>query len=129
MTGKLLIWSALGCVCLTVVGFVGLSLYVSNTVDEACAGICEAHEMAYPEQRVEALLEHLESEETSFEEKNRAIWALGQLAEPRATSTLESLRANAGECAHAKLVCQYELGKAIERTRSKSGRVLARVFH
>lgn len=66
-----------------------------------------------PGDDVEALIRYVQSEQHSLGERNRAVWALGQLRDPRALPVLEA--AFTGEpCDHARFLCQRELEKAIE---------------
>lgn len=82
----------------------------------------EAHEVAarsmreFPGDEVISLIALVESPEHGLAERNRAVWALGQLADPRAAPLLERL--HTGEpCDHATRLCQYELEKAVARCR------------
>jgi hypothetical protein len=54
-------------------------------------GICEIATTLYGGDRVEALIALIESENASFKEKNRAIWALGQIGDRRALPLLHRL--------------------------------------
>jgi len=72
---------------------------------EKHAGICR-----------EALAAVLEDEKASPKEKNDAIWALGQMAEPESLATLEKLYAGKvpeGREPLNEVVSQYEIEKAI----------------
>lgn len=63
--------------------------------------------------RVEALIAYMQSEKHSLRNRNRAIWALGQIGDVRALPVLEKFYM--GEpCNHDKYLCQRELRKAIE---------------
>ncbi len=53
---------------------------------------------------------------TPLRDRNRAIWAIGQLGDRRALPPLEGLVTGA-PCDHAAAVCQYELKKAIRQCR------------
>jgi hypothetical protein len=80
-------------------------------------GVRDASELAvreYPAgDRVMALVAFVESEDQPMGARNRAVWALGQLRDPRALSVLE--RHYTGQaCDHARGLCQYELKKAID---------------
>jgi hypothetical protein len=64
-----------------------------------------------------ALVQYIESESHSIREKNTAIWALGQLADPRSVEFLVKLDAETPspeECNHDKYPCNYEIQKAIK---------------
>jgi hypothetical protein len=61
---------------------------------------------------VVALMAYVESEEHSLRERNHAVWALGQLGDPRARPILEKHFTGA-PCDHTRDLCQHELKKAI----------------
>lgn len=64
--------------------------------------------------RVESLMATVADESLSFDERNRAVWALGVIGDPHAIPLLESYYT--GEpCDHEKYLCQYELCKAIKK--------------
>ena len=62
--------------------------------------------------RVAALMALVESEERGIRERNRAIWALGQLGDPRALPVLEK-HYRGGETEERGELSQYELKKAV----------------
>ena len=58
-------------------------------------------------------LQHVACDEARpLRERNRAVWALGQLGDPSALPALESL-ATGEECRHDEYVCQRGVQKAI----------------
>ena len=62
---------------------------------------------------VEALMEYLEDEDGhSLQERNEAVWALGQIGDERALPLLQKYYTGE-ECRHDKFLCQWELEKAI----------------
>ena len=61
-----------------------------------------------------ALIEYMNSESHPLKERNRAVWALGRLRDPRALPALEGVYTG-DLCEHARFLCQYELEKAIKR--------------
>ena len=63
--------------------------------------------------RVEALMAFVDSDRHPLPERNRAVWALGQISDPRALPVLRKYYTGA-ECQHAMFLCQYELKKAID---------------
>ncbi len=87
------------------------------------SGVTNASDVAmreYPGDRVAALIAYAESDSHSWADRNRAVWALGQLRDARALPMLE--RNYVGEpCNHAQMLCQHELKKAINLIRK--GRV------
>jgi len=83
------------------------------------AGIADAAMAAQPgADRVEALLAVVDSEAYKLAERNRAVWTLGVIGNPRALSVLE--KHYTGEpCNHERYLCQYELRKAILKCRGQ----------
>jgi hypothetical protein len=76
---------------------------------------------------VEALIDYVESDAHSLQEKHKAIWALGEIGDPRALPTLERLRTGkpcTKPCRHDQYICQYQLEKAIRFC--KGGNIVAR---
>ena len=67
----------------------------------------------YPGDRVEALITYVNSENKSLRQRNRAVWALGQIGDKRALPTLDKSYTG-GPCDHDSLLCQHELKKAIK---------------
>jgi hypothetical protein len=67
----------------------------------------------YPGDRIEALITYVKSENHSLRQRNRAVWALGQIGDKRALPVLE--KSYTGEpCDHENCLCQGELQKAIK---------------
>lgn len=60
---------------------------------------------------VTALLAWVEDETLPVAERNRGVWALGQLRDPRALPLLHSLEVET--CRHGEDICQHELQKAV----------------
>jgi len=66
---------------------------------------------------VQALVAVLQSDHHSCLEKNRAVWALGQLADERALPALRDLQTGVPcerPCRRDLHLCQYEIDKAIK---------------
>ena len=106
---KLLLGMALGGVFLL---FFSVSLLIGTQVRDVVA---EARQLN-PGEPVPALVKMVESPELSLEQRNSAVWALGQLGDPRALPVLEKLHSG-GECHHSQQLCQHELDKAIASCR------------
>ncbi len=68
---------------------------------------------------VSALMAVINSPEKTLKEKNSAVWALGQLGDPRALSLLEELQTGQN-CDHESRLCQKELGKAVKLCRGEA---------
>jgi len=107
-TKILVFYVAIPALVVGLAALVGLVALVEVELRRACAVACQEN----PGDPVDALIAVACSEDNSLRERNRAIWALGQLRDARALAVLETL-ATGGPCAHDEYVCQYELGKAI----------------
>jgi hypothetical protein len=72
----------------------------------------EAALLERPGDRVPALMAYIESPTHTLRERNRAVWALGQLGDARALPVLER-HFTGRPCEHGRALCQHELRKAI----------------
>jgi hypothetical protein len=99
-------------VALLVVAFAAVSWVIGTDVRAARDAALAAH----PGDQVEALVAFVETPTHGLQERNRAVWALGQLGDVRALPMLE--KHYTGEpCDHDRELCQRELGKALELCR------------
>lgn len=103
---------AVAAVVLPLVAYVGLGLIIGQGVKKAVA-FAQAEEQGRP---VESLIQVASSENYGLKERNRAIWALGQLGDPKALPALEGLLTHRA-CDHGTSVCQKEVRKAVEGCR------------
>ena len=99
---------AAGSFALFVVAFVAICLVIGVGVRGAVADARSRH----PGDPLSALLAVASDEDLAPAERNRAIWALGQLGRREALPALQALAAP-GPCDHANYLCQYEIEKAI----------------
>ena len=90
------------------IAYTVVSLLIGQQVRSAIAA-AQAHQGGEP---VAALLAVVRSSEASVDERNRAIWALGQMGANEAIPELRAL-VTGEECDHQRAVCQRELRKAI----------------
>lgn len=96
----------------TLAAALGASWFVGSGVRD----IGEAALREQPGNQIAALMTYAEAPQYSLRQRNRAVWALGQLGDPRALPVLE--RCLTGEpCDHERALCQYELKKAIRLCR------------
>jgi HEAT repeat protein len=106
---RTLFYGALICFTLLLVGYVSICFSIRHSVKQISAQALQE----YPGDRIEALMAYVESENHSLRQRNRAVWALGQIGDSRALLTLEKFRTGK-PCDHSSQLCQREIGKAIE---------------
>ena len=99
---------ALGVIVLAVAGFIALGWWIQ--IDAREMGTAATRE--FPGDRVEALMAVVQSEQHTLDQRNRAVWALGQLRDARALPVLQKYYTGQ-PCNHARYLCQSELSKAI----------------
>jgi hypothetical protein len=101
---------------LIVIVLLGAFVAVGVAIGSGVRGASAAAVDEYGGDRVDALLAVVDSPKHSLTERNRAVWALGQLGDARALPTLERYHTGA-PCDHARFICQHELDKAIRACR------------
>jgi hypothetical protein len=106
---KRLISIFVGGVVLLAIAYVSISLVIGRGV----RSIGETALREFPGDRVSALMALVESDQHSYRERNRAIWALRQLGDARALPLLEK-NCTGKESDERNELSQYELKKAIE---------------
>jgi hypothetical protein len=106
---KVLLYGASCGLAFIIIAFFMVCLSIRSGVKEISA--MAVHE--YPGERVEALIAFVESTDHSLRQRNRAVWALGQIGDKRALPVLKSFYTG-GACEHDRALCQYELQKAIK---------------
>ena len=105
-------WWLLGAAGLVIAGAVGLFGLVWF-VEASANGEARAAQQEFRGDKVEALVQFVESEHHSLPERNHAVWALGRLRDPRALPVLQK-HYSGGKCRHDRFLCQGELRKAID---------------
>lgn len=70
----------------------------------------------FPGKRVEALMAMVECQSCGMNDRNHAVWALGQLDDPQALPILEKHYTGA-KCDHVRNLCQDTLQTAIRHLR------------
>lgn len=119
--GLVLVGGAVAIVCI-VASAVGLVL-----VRWEVAAVGKEAGESFPGDRVEALIRLACSPSHDLALRDRAVWALGRLRDPRAVPALQTLRT--GEpCDHSRWVCQREVEKAIAACRNRSSANPARIL-
>lgn len=102
-------------------GFVLLVLVMMIIIHSISADVrsmCGKAQEEFQGDCVEALVAYVESDHHSFGEKHDAIWALGEIGDPRCIPALQKLYT--GEpctkpCRYDLYICQYQLEKSIQR--------------
>ena len=98
------------CFTLLLVAFLCICFSIRSSVKEISAQATQE----YPGDRVEALMTYVESKNHSLRQRNRSVWALGQIGDRRALPLLE--KSWTGKpCDHSSTLCQREVGKAIKQ--------------
>jgi len=93
---------------LPIVGFLGLCLVIGLGVNGAVSNA----QARFDGDPVSALISVAIDEQASISERNRAIWALGQLGSPEALPVLQGM-VTEESCDHDRLICQKEVASAI----------------
>jgi hypothetical protein len=107
-------------VCLT-----GITLSIRSSVKHFSEGAMTR----FPGDRVEALIQLVDCDGCELRERNHAVWALAQMADPRALSVL-TRHFGSQPCDHNARLCQKELRKAIRmvETRNRDAGRLFRIL-
>lgn len=84
---------------------------IHQSVQEYCSVAQQAH--PHPGNDVIALIDCINSNSHSFQDRNFAVWTLGRLRDSKALPALESVYTGE-QCNHDNRLCQYELEKAIK---------------
>lgn len=115
MTKVGLVAAAVLVVLLAMFGFTLRDIYQS--VSEVCQMATERHDG----DNVTALMVLIESDTATYEERNRAIWALGQLGDERALPRLRALDTSEVQTKpydRTAYIVQYSVEKAIRQIES-----------
>jgi hypothetical protein len=113
MKSKKVVLRIVSCIVLACLIFVGaMAYYIHRNVQEYTEIAQKFH--PNPGDDSMALVQFMNSESHSLQERNQIIWTIGRLASPDALPFLESAYTG-GPCDHEKYICQYELEKAIRR--------------
>jgi hypothetical protein len=108
---ELVRWWPIGLACgvaIAVAGVMGMLWYIQGTAHDEAAKA----QRRFGGDRVQALIQTVEADTLPLRERNRAVWALGQLRDPRALPVLRAHHTGA-ECQHDRFLCQEEIEKAI----------------
>ena len=103
--------------------FIGalLAIYVAANIaiGSGLRDISRASMNRFEGDRIEALIALADCKTCRLEDRNHAVWALGQFRDRRALPVLHAYY-DGGPCSHGYRICQHELEKAIRWTEGKS---------
>ena len=109
-----LLWIGAGLLALSVLLLAGIVVSIRSGLqhysDDAVG--------RFPGDRVQALIKVVDCDACPLQDRNHAVWALGQMAEPRAISVLKK-HFDGRPCTHSTRLCQHELRKAIRKIDSR----------
>ena len=106
------------------IGFAAFCILCAISLSMIYSGvesICEIASNKFESDNVEALISLIKSDEFSFKQKNKAIWALGQIGDRRALPLLQKLDTDEiqKKPIHSdKYIVQYSVEKAIRQIKS-----------
>ena len=106
---KVLVYGALTCLALFLFVFVTTCWSIRSSVKEISVEATQE----FRGDRIEALMSYVDSENHSLRQRNRAVWALGQIGDERALPVLEKWYTG-GPCDHDNSLCQRELQRAVK---------------
>ena len=116
-SGRRTVFLILAATCLTGAIFLLLSIHhISTQVRAACSEASSE----FDGDCVEALAAYVELEHHIYQERNHAIWALGEIGDRRALPALERLLGGElidSPCDTNRGICRYSVEKAIELCR------------
>jgi hypothetical protein len=99
------------CIILCIGGLAVLRWQIQSGLDRWCTVAQAAH--PHPGDDVVSLLDYVQSDSHTFQDRNYAVWALGQARDSRALPVLEA-HFTGEQCHHETNLCQHELEKAIK---------------
>ena len=106
---RVLGYGILFCFAFVFVAYLMICFSIRSSVKEMSAAATKE----YPGDRIEALITYVKSENHSLGQRNRAVWALGQIGDERALAILEKSYTG-GPCDHDNCLCQRGLQGAIK---------------
>ncbi|MDX1979823.1 MAG: hypothetical protein SFV51_06125 [Bryobacteraceae bacterium] len=111
------LWTVCGLLALSTLVLAGMIVSIRSGLQRFSADAVAR----FPGERVEALMRVVDCGACPLEERNRAVWALGQVAEQRAGSVLRN-HLDGRPCPHESRLCQNELQKAIRMIETRKER-------
>ena len=112
---KIALWILAIAVGLLIVVYIGVSLMIGWGINKESRSAMAR----FSGDRIEALMAFVDCQDCRLEDRNHAVWALGQLRDKRALPVLYRYRTGK-PCNHWRQICQYEISKAIRWTEGNS---------
>jgi HEAT repeat protein len=112
---KIAVWILGIAVGIVIVIYLGGSLLIGWGINSTSRGAMAN----FDGDRIEALIALVDCQSCRIEDRNQAVWALGQLRDKRALPVLYKYRTGK-PCDHLRQICQYEISKAIRWTEGNS---------
>jgi HEAT repeat protein len=89
-------------------------LGIARLLEERAEDVAAAAARRHPGSSLEALVAQMEDGDLPWRERNRAVWALGQLGDSRALAPLRS-HITGRPCEHEKHLCEDQLRMAVRK--------------
>ena len=112
---KIALWILAIAAGLLIAVYLGVSLTIGWGINNASRSAMAQ----FNGDRIEALIARVDCNDCRLEDRNHAVWALGQLRDKRALPVLYKYRTGK-PCNHLRQICQSEIGKAIRWTEGNS---------
>jgi len=112
---RIVAWIANTIIGLVIVAYIGANVLIAWGVrSDSSKAVAK-----FSGDRIEALIATVNRETCSLHDRNRSVWALGQLRDKRALPVLYKYYTGK-RCDHKTQICQNELRKAIKWTEGNS---------
>jgi hypothetical protein len=112
---KLAVWILAIAVGFLMIVYLGASLMIGWGINKES----RSARAQFNGDRIEALMALVDCQNCRLENRNHAVWALGQLRDRRALPVLYKYRTGK-PCNHLRQICQHEISKAIRWTEGNS---------
>jgi PBS lyase HEAT-like repeat len=104
-------WMLVIVVGILIVGYLGGSIMIGLGINKESRSAMAR----FSGDRIEALIALVDCQDCRLEDRNHAVWALGQLGDKRALPVLYKYRTGK-PCDHSRQICQSEISKAVRWT-------------
>jgi hypothetical protein len=105
---KIAFWITGGIAGILILAYLGISILIAWGIQKETRSAMAR----FSGDRIEALIALVDCRDCRIEDRNHAVWALGQLRDKRALPVLYKYRTGK-PCNHSRQICQYVLTDAI----------------